>query len=136
MQVKSCDPRLQSLYSLDVIYLTRGLARILIPGANRNRLSISLSVLFSDPPRYKGGHSAAQVNLQCILGSGGQIIYHNHTIWVPNERLGLFVLSFDGPNIAQICAGKLHVKISKKSSDFFFDFFFQAAPLVGVDHII
>ena len=46
--------------------------------------------------------------------SGGQIIHHNWTIWVSNERLGLFALSFGGPNIAQICAGYLQVKIPKK----------------------
>ena len=65
------------------------------------------------------GHSAAQVDLRCILGSTGQIIHHNHIIWISDERLRLFVLSFNGPNIARICAGQLQFRLSKKSSDSF-----------------
>ena len=65
--------------------------------------------------------------MRCILGSGGQIIHHNPTIWVPNESLGLFALSFSGLNIARICAGLFHVKISwkigKKIWNFFWNFF-------------
>ena len=68
---------------------------------------------FVQQNNFRTGQSAAQVNLRFILGSGGQIIHHNDIIWVSNERLRLFILSFTGPNIARICAGQLQVRISK-----------------------
>ena len=82
--------------------------------------------LFTFHKRRGGGHSAALVDLQCILGSERQIIHHNDII---NERLGLLHLVLVFLTLHGFAQASYRSEYPKKVV-IVFQFFFQNKTLL------